>query len=560
MENEENNLCMRNDISAVVPEDLYVTDINGKCYCSIKTHMQFDLSYDGNFYNSDLVQKILITGKRSLADHHQSICRQLAKDKQLVNDIIDTTKFLDVAVRDDVIDAKQIKLAVRVYCILNDISQIPCCSYEECRQPLRNFNPDRQCVIHSLFCSIQHMGKSKMIISKRVNGYMNRSPEQKLKTKIQTEQTILERFGNKCFMKTDYFKEKQKEFIVDNGGVNNVSQIEEVREKVKTTNVERFGYECNLAAPECIEKKTQTYMEHFGVDHCMKCPEVVEKQLNTFERKYGSRSASNTPRAIRRRKARQLKLKLKAIRENQRVELVTSIQSISEIILNQTNLWWRCLDCGHVFYGPMVAVENERIVNCPFCEMENRGSVNHSAFEYEIAKFIRESFPELEVYHCDNKVNRHIIYPKEIDIWIPEKKIGIECEGVYWHSVEFQEKYSDELFNSISEKTQLCEEKGIHLIHIFQDEWLIDQDEVKEMLVNFIRGDYDIPEYNDDKIVLSHDKYPSFLKIEGFHLAYITGDDAVTRYAYKQRKSGQFTRMKKKYHVYSSGQLVFVRD
>ena len=57
-------------------------------------------------------------------------------------------------------------------------------------------------------------------------------------------------------------------------------------------------------------------MEHFGVDHCMKCPEVVEKQLNTFERKYGSRSASNTPRAIRRRKARQLKLKLKAIREN----------------------------------------------------------------------------------------------------------------------------------------------------------------------------------------------------------------------------------------------------
>ena len=70
MENEENNLCMRNDISAVVPEDLYVTDIDGKCYCSIKTHMQSDLSYDGNSYNPDLVQKILIAGKCSLADHH----------------------------------------------------------------------------------------------------------------------------------------------------------------------------------------------------------------------------------------------------------------------------------------------------------------------------------------------------------------------------------------------------------------------------------------------------------------------------------------------------------
>lgn len=66
--------------------------------------------------------------------------------------------------------------------------------------------------------------------------------------------------------------------------------------------------------------------------------------------------------------------------------------------------------------------------------------------------------------------NRKIIHPKELDLWIPEYKIAIEYNGTYWHAEERQ--------NNIyihREKSILCHEKGIRLIHIFEFEDLDEQ-------------------------------------------------------------------------------------
>lgn len=66
--------------------------------------------------------------------------------------------------------------------------------------------------------------------------------------------------------------------------------------------------------------------------------------------------------------------------------------------------------------------------------------------------------------------NRKIIHPKELDLWIPEYKIAIEYNGIYWHAEERQ--------NNIyvhREKSILCHEKGIRLIHVFEFEDLDEQ-------------------------------------------------------------------------------------
>ena len=93
------------------------------------------------------------------------------------------------------------------------------------------------------------------------------------------------------------------------------------------------------------------------------------------------------------------------------------------------------------------------------------------------------SFSEIEINSLFNGIfeqnNRSIISPLEIDLFSYEYKFGIEYNGLIWHSIG-DSKYN--LFNNLKDldilkyrhlnKTNLCEEKGYSLFHIFENEWL----------------------------------------------------------------------------------------
>ena len=64
------------------------------------------------------------------------------------------------------------------------------------------------------------------------------------------------------------------------------------------------------------------------------------------------------------------------------------------------------------------------------------------------------------------KTNKIKINNKQVDINIPSHNIGIEYNGLYWHSERYKE--NDYHLN----KTNDCEKEGIKLLHIFEDEWL----------------------------------------------------------------------------------------
>jgi len=67
------------------------------------------------------------------------------------------------------------------------------------------------------------------------------------------------------------------------------------------------------------------------------------------------------------------------------------------------------------------------------------------------------------------KNDRSVITPKEIDIWIPSLKIGIEYCGLHWHGERVNGSYARVKH---LEKLELCEKAGIRLITIFSSEWL----------------------------------------------------------------------------------------
>lgn len=66
----------------------------------------------------------------------------------------------------------------------------------------------------------------------------------------------------------------------------------------------------------------------------------------------------------------------------------------------------------------------------------------------------------------------------ELDFYDKDRKIAIEYNGLYWHSSAM-----DYPKNKHRLKYELCRNKGIHLIQIFEDEWLQKQDIAKSRLL-----------------------------------------------------------------------------
>lgn len=79
--------------------------------------------------------------------------------------------------------------------------------------------------------------------------------------------------------------------------------------------------------------------------------------------------------------------------------------------------------------------------------------------------------------------DRKIIHPLELDIYLPELKIGIEYNGLIWHSEFFGKK----TMKYHLKKTEECEKKGIRLIHIFEDEWIYKKEIVKSKIINLLK-------------------------------------------------------------------------
>ncbi len=97
---------------------------------------------------------------------------------------------------------------------------------------------------------------------------------------------------------------------------------------------------------------------------------------------------------------------------------------------------------------------------CPKCG--NRISVA----EDEIISFIN-NISTTKVIKNDHT----ILDGKEIDIYIPEKKMGFEYNGIRWHSEQFNK---DKFYHL--RKKELCEKNGIKLFHIFEDEFIFHKD------------------------------------------------------------------------------------
>lgn len=131
----------------------------------------------------------------------------------------------------------------------------------------------------------------------------------------------------------------------------------------------------------------------------------------------------------------------------------------------------------------VICPKHGEFFSCPDALLQGKGCPkcgNHlSHGEDELYEYIAKLIGKNKVIKCDKKTLKGL----EIDIFIPSLKLGIEFDGLRWHSEKFKDR------NYHLRKTLLCEENGIALIHIFEDEWVYKKSIVLSKIKNILKCD-----------------------------------------------------------------------
>ena len=241
-------------------------------------------------------------------------------------------------------------------------------------------------------------------------------------------------------------EELRKETCLKRYGVEHPLCSSSVQEQIKRTNLERYGVEHPMQSAIVKAKIKETCLERYGVSHHMHIDEVKEKVKATHYARYG-RYASGT-----------------SLTETQYVQL--SDKNLMLYLINDKKM--TATDIASYINVSVTMVYNSLR---EFSLHANIRPLPRSSFEIEICNFLKT------MGLCASINSRSIISPYELDIYLPDQKIATECNGSYWHS-ELQGKDRNYHLN----KTNLCKEQGIQLIHIWEHDWYLKRELVKSRI------------------------------------------------------------------------------
>lgn len=105
--------------------------------------------------------------------------------------------------------------------------------------------------------------------------------------------------------------------------------------------------------------------------------------------------------------------------------------------------------------------------------------------------------------------DRKTINPYEIDILIPDFKLGIECHGLYWHSYNRYETAQEKLKHS--NKKYLCLNNDINLLQFFENEIKEKPDIVASIINNKLNRSQKIYARKCKIITVNNHKYKKFM-------------------------------------------------
>lgn len=341
---------------------------------------------------------------------------------------------------------KDLSLTTKFYWQLNNLTDFPTC--EICGKPI--------------------MGN----VFSLSRGY-SRSHDKDCKFRL-AEKTSLKKYGTKNAGNSEISRRHAKETMLERHGCEYFSQSgEEWDSKTKSTKLRRYGDQNYVN----VEKAKTTKLSRYGdedYNNRAKCKE-------TCLEKYGVANPIQIPDVQRKVNLRKSALLYDRFENDELKPLFSKdfFLKIDSPDKHNVELDWHCKKCGMNFKLSVIRnggfKVNSKVLyaRCPSCY---KVAAENSRLQYDVAEFIQN-----DCSHADCLLNdRKTIAPLEIDIYLPAKKVGFEIDGLYWHSDD-SKPHDYHLM-----KTQSCEDVGIHLIHVFENEWVQKQEIVKSRIKNML--------------------------------------------------------------------------
>ena len=305
------------------------------------------------------------------------------------------------------------------------------------------------------------------------------------------KEKFLKKYGVEHHLKLKDVKEKRKQTVLEKYGVDNIGKI--TREKAKKTTLERYGVDNYTRTEEYKERLKEVSLRKYGTTHPMKNPfikeklkialegkrnEIVKKQQETLLKRYGV----DSPMKIQTVKEKVLKRYKEKTWERLNIKLrARNIEPLFDFefyknykVKNRKKLLFLCKKCNTKFLDHL---DDGHVPVCPVCY---KGPLP----EQEITNFLKGQGITFETN------NRSILSPFEIDVFIPEKNLGIEINGIYYHTYEnlisFRGLSNKEAKNYHRLKWILASKKNIKLLQFWDSEALNKRDIVFSIISNYL--------------------------------------------------------------------------
>lgn len=287
------------------------------------------------------------------------------------------------------------------------------------------------------------------IRKKRLDGAYKNVPENRKKT-------LKEKYGNENYVNIQKIKETKKQ----NYGDENYNN----RKKMIETNISKYGMKVSLNTQKSTKER------------------VLKNEIGFHSKKYldfldrnNIQNISQLASIKKQRKDYKIKEMLDSLFFGDRLQgKVLPLFKKEDYKGSEynNNYCFQCNICGHQFEDNLYSGNIPRCLNCyPI----NRF---HSKIEDEIVEYLTS----IGITNIQRH-NRSVLAGEEIDILLPDYNIGIECDGIIWHSEIFGKKDKKYHIN----KTEKANEKGIYLLHIWDWEWLAKQMIVKSIIANLLK-------------------------------------------------------------------------
>jgi hypothetical protein len=263
---------------------------------------------------------------------------------------------------------------------------------------------------------------------------------------------MMERWGVEHALQNEKFLNKLKKTNKERWGFEYASQSEIIKSKISNSSLKRWGVDNPSKSTIIKEKVKSNNLKKWGVDNPSKLEEIKDKIRETNKERYKTDHISKSE-------------EYRIFKYN-----ISKDENYIKYLENGISLF-KCGD--HEF---KIDIDNyivRKNKNIPICTVCNPIGDNISISENTLFEYIKSIYKgEIIQSYRDGL---------EIDIYLPELGIGFEFNGLYWHSELFKDKWYH------INKTNFFKEKGIRIIHIWEDDWLYKNEITKSQIGNWIK-------------------------------------------------------------------------